>query len=147
MNQGVSTPYYPAACAKAIAVSATDGNDRLASFSNFGNWVTLAAPGTAILTTADGGGYTYMNGTSFSSPIAAGVAALILSVNPALRNDQVLEILRNTADLPAGIVAPDSYFGWGRVNAYRAVLAATPPRPPALPNADELRRVRGLRLH
>jgi subtilisin family serine protease len=122
MNRGVSEPYYPAACARAVAVSATDSNDRLASFSNFGEWITLAAPGTGILSTADGGGYSYWNGTSFASPIAAGVAALILSVNPALTNEQVLAILKNTAERSGP--SPDSYFGWGRVNASRAMLAA-----------------------
>ncbi len=126
MNQGVSDPYYPAACQHAIAVSATDGNDRLASFSNFGAWITLAAPGTGILSTADGGGYSFWNGTSFASSIAAGVAALVLSVNPALKNEQVLAILENTADRSGS--GPDAYFGWGRVNAYRAVLAAEPVR-------------------
>jgi subtilisin family serine protease len=129
MNQAVSTPYYPAGCTHAIAVSATDSNDRLASFSNYGSWITLSAPGTGILTTADGGGYGYWNGTSFASPIAAGVAALILSVNPELTNQQVLDILERTADRPAGAgAAPDTYYGWGRVNAYRSVLAAEPPR-------------------
>lgn len=136
MNQAVSTPYYPAACARAVAVSATDFNDRLASFSNYGGWITLSAPGTGILTTADGGGYSYHNGTSFASPIAAGVAALVLSVNPRLTNAEVLSILKKTADLPPGSLppgatvaaSPDPYFGWGRINAYRAVLAAEPPR-------------------
>lgn len=135
MNQGIADPYYPAACVNAIAVSATDSNDRLASFSNFGGWITLSAPGTGILSTADGGGYSYWNGTSFAAPIAAGVAALILAVNPRLTNAEVLAILKQTAELPANSPsatklgsAPDSYFGWGRVNAYRAVLEATPPR-------------------
>jgi subtilisin family serine protease len=129
MNQAVSTPYYPAACPHVVAVSATDSNDRLASFSNYGSWITLAAPGTGILTTANGGGYSYWNGTSFASPIVAGVAALVLSVNPELTNQQVLDILERAADRPAGAgSAPDAYYGWGRVNAYRSVLAAEPPR-------------------
>jgi thermitase len=129
MNEAVSIPYYPAACAHAIAVSATNSNDRLASFSNYGSWITLSAPGSGILTTANGGGYSYANGTSFASSIAAGVGALVLSVNPELTNQQVLDILERTADRPAGAgAAPDTYYGWGRVNAYRAVLAAEPPR-------------------
>jgi subtilisin family serine protease len=129
MNQASTAAYYPAACVHAVAVSATDVNDRLASFSNYGSWITLSAPGTGILTTADGGGYGYWNGTSFASPIAAGVAALVLSVNPALTNQQVLDILERTADRPVGAApAPDTYYGWGRVNAYRSVLAAEPAR-------------------
>lgn len=57
MNDSDSAPYYPAACNHVLAVSATDSNDRLASFSNYGNWIAIAAPGTNILTTMDGGGY------------------------------------------------------------------------------------------
>ncbi len=148
MNQGVSDRYYPAACAHAIAVSATDANDRLASFSNFGNWIALAAPGTGILSTADGGGYGYWNGTSFASPIAAGVAALVLAVNPALTNAEVLAILQKTADRPAGAApAPDSYYGWGRVNAYGAVLAAEPVRIRSPRPFVPVHTRRGSRLH
>jgi subtilisin family serine protease len=136
MNQGRTEPYYPAACTNAIAISATDSNDRLASFSNFGSWITLAAPGTGILSTANGGGYAYWNGTSFASPIAAGVAALLFAVNPSLTNVEALAILKSTADLPLPssstvstiAASPDVYFGWGRINAYKAVLAAEPRR-------------------
>jgi subtilisin family serine protease len=123
MNEAVSSPYYPAACNRAIAVSATDSGDRLASFSNYGNWITLAAPGSAILSTVNGGGYGYWFGTSFASPIAAGVAALCLAVNPTLTNPEVVSMLQQSAD-DLGSGGYDHYFGWGRVNAYRAVSAA-----------------------
>ena len=136
MNGGRAQPYYPAACMNAIAISATDSNDRLASTSNFGSWITLAAPGTGILSTANGGGYAYWNGTSFASAIASGVAALLFAVNPYLTNAEALEILKTTADVPAGPLPPGSdsevprndYFGWGRINGYKAVLAAEPRR-------------------
>jgi subtilisin family serine protease len=71
----------------------------------------------------NGGGYGYWNGTSFSSPIVAGVAALVLAANPLLTNDALVTLLKQTAD-PIG---DPNYFGAGRVNAYRAVLAARPP--------------------
>jgi subtilisin family serine protease len=116
MNNSVSTPYYPAACAHAIAVSGTDESDRLAAFSNFGSWVTLSAPGTDILTTMNGGGYGFVNGTSFAAPIAAGVAALVLAARPGLTNQEALSILKQSADSPGG-GGFDPYFGWGRVNA------------------------------
>jgi thermitase len=135
MNNGTATRYYPAACNHAIAVSATDLYDRIAPFSNFGDWIRLAAPGTNILTTSDGGGYAYWNGTSFAAPIAAGVAALVLAANPNLTNDQILNILEQSAD-DIGPPGFDSSFGWGRVNAWRAVQAALPKpsrhRPPAV---------------
>ncbi len=127
MNASTSSPYYPAACTHVVAVSATDSNDRLAGFSNYGSWVTLAAPGTDILSTANGGGYSYWNGTSFSSPITAGVAALLLAANPKLTNQELLALLIATAD-DIGDPGFDSSFGWGRVNAARALAAiVTPP--------------------
>ena len=126
MNNSVSTRYYPAACTHALAVSASDSNDHLASFSNFGDWITLAAPGTDILTTMNGGGYGFWNGTSFASPIAAGVAALALAVNPKLTNQDLLSVLRNSAD----DIGSSGYFGWGRVNAARAVRSLMPVAPP-----------------
>jgi subtilisin family serine protease len=125
MNRGTDERYYPAACARVVSVSATDGNDRLAAFSNYGEWITLAAPGTNILSTVDGGGYGYWFGTSFASPIVAGVAALCLAVNPGLTNEELVSLLVETAD-DLGPPGRDTSFGWGRVNAYRAVMAARP---------------------
>ena len=130
MNYGTGELEYPAACGHVIAVSATDSNDHLASFSNYGNWISLAAPGTNILTTMDGGGYGYWFGTSFSSPIVAGVAALCLAVNPSLTNAALVTLLEQTAD-DIGNPGKDSSFGWGRINAYRAVRAASPIPAPA----------------
>lgn len=130
MNNGNSDMQYPAACTSVVAVSATDNTDRLASFSSYGGWITLSAPGTNILTTNPGGGYGYWMGTSFSSPIAAGVAALALAVNPALTNSALVALLEQTADDlgPAGI---DPFFGWGRVNAFKALTAAQATLAPA----------------
>jgi hypothetical protein len=130
MNNSNSAPQYPAACTNVVAVSATDNTDSLAGFSDYGNWITLAAPGTNILTTVQGGGYGYWMGTSFSSPIAAGVATLVLAVNPAMTNSSLVTLLeRNTDDL--GTAGYDTSFGWGRVNAYKAVTAAQGTTAPA----------------
>jgi thermitase len=126
MNNSSADPYYPAACQHVVAVSATDAYDHLAAFSNFGNWIAISAPGTSILSTADGGGYAWWNGTSFASPLVAGVAALCLAVNPELSAGELVALLERTADDlgPSGF---DSSFGWGRLNAWRAVLQARPP--------------------
>ncbi|HUE38705.1 MAG TPA: S8 family serine peptidase, partial [Candidatus Binatia bacterium] len=67
-----------------ISVSATNTDDTLASFSSTGSYVDVAAPGVSIQTTVQGGGYSSVSGTSFASPITAGVLALMMSVNPAL---------------------------------------------------------------
>ncbi len=122
-NSNVITLTYPAACNHAVAVAATDSADRKASFSNYGSWITVSAPGAGIYTTANGGAYASVSGTSFSSPITAGVAALILSVNPLLSAQQVVDILKqNTDDL--GTAGFDQYFGYGRVNAAKTVASA-----------------------
>ena len=122
-NYSTEAPYYPAACDNVVAVSATTQSDILASFSNYGDWIDLSAPGHYIYTTKNGGGYGYYNGTSFASPIVAGVAAMILEANPALDNSQVVDILKSSAD-DMGTQGFDPYFGFGRVNANQAVMAA-----------------------
>ena len=122
-NYSTETPYYPAACDNVVAVSATTQSDTLASFSNYGDWIDLSAPGYYIYTTKNGGGYGYYNGTSFASPIVAGVAAMILEANPALDNSQVVDILKISGD-DLGAQGFDPYFGFGRVNANQAVIAA-----------------------
>ncbi|MBJ6723707.1 S8 family serine peptidase [Geomesophilobacter sediminis] len=123
MNNSTSTPYYPAACTNAIAVSSTDQNDNLSSFSNYGSWITLSAPGSYIYTTNNGGGYGAWQGTSFSSPLAAGAAALALSVNPALSNQDVKALLIQNAD-DLGTPGFDQSFGYGRINLAKTLSAA-----------------------
>jgi subtilisin family serine protease len=122
-NYGTSTPYYPAACDNVVAVSATDSNDAIASFSNFGSWIDLAAPGASILTTSTGGSYGSWSGTSFSAPIVAGVAALVLSAKPSLSPNSLVSLLEQNSD-DLGASGYDIYYGYGRVNAYKAVTAA-----------------------
>jgi subtilisin family serine protease len=133
MNDANANPNYPAACDHAIAVSATDPSDHLASYSNYGNWIALSAPGSDILSTLNGGGYGYWYGTSFAAPIAAGVAALVLAVIPNLSASELVSLLEQNAD-DLGMPGRDSYYGWGRVNAFRAVQAAQAlAAPPSLP--------------
>jgi Subtilase family/Bacterial Ig domain/Fervidolysin N-terminal prodomain len=129
-NYATSTPCYPAACEHVVAVSATTSSDTRASFSNYGAWIDIAAPGASILTTNRGGGYGYWNGTSFSSPVAAGLAGLIISANPDLTNTQVVEIITQNAD-DLGDPGFDQYYGYGRVNACASLVAAigTAPEP------------------
>ena len=106
-----------------ITVAATDSADARASFSTYGPPIDLAAPGVGIYTTVKGGGYGAVNGTSFASPITAGVVALMLSANPALKADQIDSILTSTA-VDLGAAGNDQYFGAGRIDAYKAVMAA-----------------------
>jgi len=106
-----------------VMVSATDTTDAKASFSNFGNWVMLSAPGTNIYTTARGGGYAMNAGTSFASPVAAAVGAMVMSANPNLSPSQVQSVM-NGAVADLGAVGRDPIFGYGRVDAAKAVTAA-----------------------
>jgi len=106
-----------------LTVSATDANDAIASWSNTGNLIDLAAPGVNVFTTSRGGGYGYWSGTSFSAPIVAGVAALVISANPNLSGAQVQDVLKQSAD-DLGTAGWDTRYGWGRVNAAAAVNLA-----------------------
>src|SRR5262249_16969805 len=101
----------------------TDSTDHLASWSNSGSNLDLSAPGVSILTTNNGGGYGSWSGTSFSAPIVAGVAALVISTNPALSATEVQDVLKQSAD-DLGSPGWDTTYGWGRVNAGRAVSLA-----------------------
>ncbi|PTQ98831.1 subtilase family protein [Nitrosomonas nitrosa] len=117
-----------AATSTMIPIAATDGNDNRTSWSSYGNYIALAAPGAGIWTTFIGGGYGSVNGTSFSSPITAGVIALMMAANPKMKNTDIEKILFTTAkDL--GTSGWDPYFGHGRVDAaaaVQAVVAAAP---------------------
>lgn len=106
-----------------VIVAATTSSDTKASFSNFGDYIHLSAPGAGIYTTTWGQSYTSISGTSFSAPIAAGVAALVMSANPSLTPAQVENILLSTA-VDLGTAGRDIYFGYGRVDAAAAVAAA-----------------------
>lgn len=122
-NNGNNILFYPAACANVVAVSATNASDLRPSWSNFGSYVDLAAPGENVLSLQGAASYASWNGTSFSSPITAGVAALMISANPGLSNQAVVDLLLRHAD-DIGGAGYDTYYGHGRVNAYRAVAAA-----------------------
>jgi subtilisin family serine protease len=110
-----------------VSVSGTTSDDK--SWGSYGPYIDLSAPCSAIYTTIKGGGYGNVGGTSFSAPIAAGVAALMFSVNPSLTPSQVEQILEATA-VDLGDPGYDIYYGWGRVDAYAALKMASGVSPP-----------------
>jgi thermitase len=126
-NNGIDENIPPTATM--IPVSATDNNDAFASWSSRGSFVALSAPGT-VWTTSRGGAYQQWQGTSFSSPIVAGVVALMMSAKPALDNTQVESLLYSTA-VDLGTAGRDPYYGYGRVNALGAVQAVVVAAPAA----------------
>lgn len=106
-----------------IPVSATDSNDAKTSWSSFGSYVAVAAPGAGIWTTSADGSYASVSGTSFSSPITAGVVALMMAAKPTLSAGQVESLLYSTA-VDLGTVGRDTSYGYGRIDAAAAVAAA-----------------------
>jgi hypothetical protein len=117
---------YPAAYSSVVAVSATDKEDNLASFSSTGSQVELAAPGDSIYSTYLNNVYKILGGTSMSSPHVAGTAALVWADKPGWSNKKIRAQLQDTAD-DLGEPGRDSEYGYGLVNAAEAVGVGTPP--------------------
>jgi thermitase len=103
-----------------LTVGATDPDDLLYPWSNRGGSVDLVAPGNGY-TIASGGGYAVGTGTSYASPMVAGAAALLFSLNPGLTPAQVQDILKQSAD-DLGAPGCDTSYGCGRLNLERALL-------------------------
>jgi len=129
-NDGTNWPIYPAAYQNVIAVAATDRNDQPAYFSNYGHYIGVAAPGVDILSTFPDG-YLSWQGTSMASPHVAGLAALVFSVDESQTNAAVRQRIEQTAD-DLGSPGWDEYYGYGRINSYRA-LSGAPPAPTPTP--------------
>lgn len=104
-----------------IAVGATDKNDKVTSFSTFGNWTSVSAPGKDIMTTNMGGKWGAVSGTSFSTPLTAGVVALMLGKGQAADPAAIKAKLQKTA-LDIETPGYDVKAGAGRVDAFRAVM-------------------------
>ena len=125
-NNGSTVPQYPGACDHVLAVAASEPDDTRCWFSSYGSYVGLYAPGDSIWTTQRdlNNPYAAWSGTSFSSPIVAAVAGLVLAGAPSLSNSQLIEVLKQTSD-DLGDPGYDPVFAYGRVNAFRAVSAVT----------------------
>ncbi len=128
-NDNTSQIFYPAGYNNVISVASTTTNDAKSGFSNFGTWIDVSAPGSAIRSTYFNSSFqpTYANlqGTSMASPMVAGLAGLVWSVNPEMSQTQVTECIINTTD---DISSANGSFlgqlGTGRINAFAAVQCA-----------------------
>lgn len=140
-NDGQSSITYPARLPECIAVGAMNELSELASFSNYGPEQEVIAPGVAIYSTALGNSYKEAQGTSMAAPEVAGVAALIFALNPNLSPSQTRAIIDVSA-IDMGTTGKDDRFGYGLVNAWRALeltraLLRQPfPQPVAFPEAN-----------
>ncbi len=124
-NDGNDQVEFPAGNQGVIAAGAIDGYDRKTSFSTTGSHISISAPGYHIYSTFLEKGYTYMNGTSMSTPFIAGVCALILSAHPELTPDEVKSQLEETA---TDLETPgwDKNTGWGKPDIEKALGRVLP---------------------
>jgi thermitase len=133
-NNGSSAPFYPGAHSEVISVAATARDDTKAGYSNYGFWVTIAAPGgdmgrgnvaDEIVSTVpksggqltDPSGYMYARGTSMACPYVAGIVGLVLSKNNSWTQSQIRQLLIKSTDAPNS----EYYIGAGRINAFKAL--------------------------
>ena len=125
-NSGNQSKTYPAAYANAIAVAATDNRDQKASFSEYGKWVDIAAPGVNVFSTFPNHpykinkspNYDYGSGTSMATPMTSAAAALIWTTGYGTSASSVRSRLESTTDKIPGT---GIYWSAGRVNAEAAV--------------------------
>lgn len=135
-NNAGATEMFPANCDHVLGVAATDYDDAIAYYSNYGTHVSVAAPGGGsgndIYSTVTGGGYGYSMGTSMATPHVSGLAALLLAHFPTYSPAQVASaILDNAVDL--GDTGWDQHFGCGRIDASQALALGAPnPQPRCL---------------
>jgi thermitase len=128
-NDGREVKTYPGASEGVIAVGSTDSADKRSSFSNFGPWISVTAPGSKIWSTLPTGGsqmgtaYGFASGTSMATPAVAGLAGLVRSQFPNLNQAQVKARIQATAD-DMGAAGFDKEFGHGRINVYKALSAS-----------------------
>ena len=127
-NSSSESLLYPAALdnASVMAVGSTDNQDKPSSFSNYGDWVHVSAPGTGIYSTHLNNAYISMSGTSMATPHVAGLAGLVISRFPGLSPQEVKARIMRSVDVLQDLAGKNAVSG--RINAYTALSAqyATP---------------------
>ncbi|MYU22027.1 type VII secretion-associated serine protease mycosin [Streptomyces sp. SID8352] len=126
---------YPASYDGVLAVASSDRNNERAPFSQSGEFVGVAAPGVDIVSTVPGGGHCSDNGTSFSAPYVAGVAALLKAKYPRWSPARIVARIERTAE--RSVPGHDRLVGWGVVDPVRALTDVDPAHPDGSPAPDE----------
>lgn len=143
-NDGTSQPFYPAANPDVVSVAATDESDHLYSWSNFGAWARVAAPGCNPAP-SPGGGYVMFCGTSAATPVVSGLIALALSLEPSAGVPSLVRAVTETTK------PVDAELARGRVDAPASLAAVRPgpaaPRPTPWSIRGSLAPTRPARLH
>jgi serine protease len=127
-NNANSQFFYPASYANVLSVVATTSTDRKASFSSYGTWCDVSAPGQGIYSTWSTGSFASMDGTSMSSPITAGLAGLIKAFHPSWTNQDIVDdIINSTDNIDDLNPSYRGQLGSGRINAFSALGAGSFP--------------------
>lgn len=129
-NTNGNLNFYPASYENVLSVGASNINDQKAGFATFSYFIDIMAPGNSEYTTKNGGGYGTATGSSFSSPMVAGIAALVRSRYPELNARQIMEKIRMTSDDIYAVSGNESYpeqLGRGRLNAQKALAPNNQP--------------------
>ncbi|WCN03587.1 type VII secretion-associated serine protease mycosin [Streptomyces sp. M92] len=126
---------YPASYDGVLAVASSDRNNERAPFSQSGEFVGVAAPGVDMVSTVPGGGHCSDNGTSFSAPYVAGVAALLKAKYPKWTAAQIVAQIEQTAE--RSIPGHDRLVGWGVIDPVKALTNVDPAHPVESPTPDK----------
>lgn len=125
-NDNQSTQFYPAAYNNVVSVASTNQNDQKSSFSQYGTWIDISAPGSSILSTDQNSGYQVTQGTSMASPLVAGLVGLIKSHASNATNTDIINCLYSGAEnIDAQNGGYIGELGAGRINAYNSLDCAS----------------------
>ncbi|MFJ7773309.1 type VII secretion-associated serine protease mycosin [Streptomyces sp. NPDC097107] len=126
---------YPASYKGVLAVASSDRNNERAPFSQAGEFVGVAAPGVDMISTVPGGGHCSDNGTSFSAPYVAAVAALLKAEYPKWTAAQIVAQIEQTAE--RSIPGHDRLVGWGVIDPVKALSDVEPAHPVESPTVEK----------
>lgn len=123
-NNGTAVAQFPAGCQGVVSVGSTNGRDEISSFSTWGNYISVCAPGENIYSTSKTEhGYVTQSGTSMSTPQVVGAVALLQSIHPDWTIEEIKSQLESTSD-DIGEKGFDRKTGWGRINLFRLLSSA-----------------------